>query len=144
MLALTRSLAVEWAKYGLRSVAIAPGPFPTEGAWKRLIPPGLGIEKKMKARIPLRRFGEHEELANLAAYLISDYAAYINGEVVTIDGGEWLQGAGEMNSLDKVPKLAWKAMDVLRKKREKKKSVGPAFVASLIAGQAEIRRESNG
>lgn len=123
VLALTRSLAVEWAKYGLRSVAIAPGPFPTEGAWKRLIPPGLGIEKKMKGRIPLRRFGEHEELANLAAYLVSDYAGYINGEVVTIDGGEWLQGAGEMNALEKVPKLAWKAMDVLRKRRGKK-SVG--------------------
>ena len=84
VLAMTRSLAVEWAKYGIRTVAIAPGPFPTKGAWSRLAPPGLGIDKKMKARIPLKRVGEHIELANLASYLISDQAAYINGEVVTL------------------------------------------------------------
>ena len=110
VLAMTRSLAVEWAKYGIRHVAIAPGPFPTKGAWKRLAPPGLGIEKKMKDRIPLKRFGEHIELANLASYLVSDGASYINGEVVTIDGGEWLKGAGEFNELEKVPKLVWKAI----------------------------------
>ena len=110
VLAMTRSLAVEWAKYGIRHVAIAPGPFPTKGAWKRLTPPGLGIEKKMKDRIPLKRFGEHIELANLASYLVSDGASYINGEVVTIDGGEWLKGAGEFNELEKVPKLVWKAI----------------------------------
>ena len=118
VLAMTRSLAVEWAKYGIRHVAIAPGPFPTKGAWQRLVPPGLGIEKKMKDRIPLKRFGEHIELANLAAYLISDEAAYINGEVVTIDGGEWLKGAGEFNDLDRVPKVAWKAIS--KKVRKKK------------------------
>ena len=77
VLAMTRSLAVEWAKYGIRTAAIAPGPFPTKGAWSRLAPPGLGIEKKMKERIPLKRVGEHIELANLATYLISDQAAYI-------------------------------------------------------------------
>ena len=119
VLAMTRSLAVEWAKYGIRHVAIAPGPFPTEGAWKRLVPSGLGIEKKMKERIPLKRFGEHSELANLAAYLVSDGASYINGEVVTIDGGEWLKGAGEFNDLDKIPKMAWKAIS--KKVRSKKK-----------------------
>ena len=81
VLAITRSLAVEWAKYGIRTNAIAPRPFPTEGAWRRLAPPGLGIEKKMKNRIPLKRFGERIELANLASYLISDEAGYINGEV---------------------------------------------------------------
>ncbi len=118
VLAITRSLAVEWAKYGIRHVAIAPGPFPTKGAWKRLAPPGLGIEKKMRDRIPLRRFGEHIELANLASYLVSDGASYINGEVVTIDGGEWLQGAGEFNELEKVPKLMWKALS--KKVRGKK------------------------
>jgi NAD(P)-dependent dehydrogenase (short-subunit alcohol dehydrogenase family) len=118
VLAMTRSLAVEWAKYGIRHVAIAPGPFPTKGAWKRLAPPGLGIEKKMRDRIPLRRFGEHIELANLASYLVSDGASYINGEVVTIDGGEWLQGAGEFNELEKVPKLMWKALS--KKGRGKK------------------------
>ena len=118
VLAITRSLAVEWAKYGIRHVAIAPGPFPTKGAWKRLAPPGLGIEKKMRDRIPLKRFGEHIELANLASYLVSDGASYINGDVITIDGGEWLKGAGEFNELEKVPKLAWKAIS--KKVRSKK------------------------
>ena len=119
VLAMTRSLAVEWAKYGIRTNAIAPGPFPTEGAWTRLVPPGLKIEKRMKKRIPLQRFGEHEELANLASFLISDGASYINGEVVTIDGGEWLKGAGEFNDLDRLPEIAWKAMDAMRKKKKK-------------------------
>jgi NAD(P)-dependent dehydrogenase (short-subunit alcohol dehydrogenase family) len=118
VLAMTRSLAVEWAKYGIRTVAIAPGPFPTKGAWSRLAPPGLGIEKKMKARIPLKRLGEHSELANLASFLVSDMASYINGEVVTIDGGEWLQGAGEMNDLEKIPKAAWKLLEMKRKKKK--------------------------
>ena len=118
VLALTRSLAVEWAKYGIRTVAIAPGPFPTKGAWSRLAPPGLGIQKKMTNRIPLKRVGEHIELANLATYLISDQAAYINGEVVTIDGGEWLKGAGEMNELEKIPKAAWKLLQMKRKKKK--------------------------
>lgn len=118
VLAMTRSLAVEWAKYGIRTVAIAPGPFPTKGAWSRLAPPGLGIQKKMKNRVPLKRVGEHIELANLASYLVSDQAAYINGEVVTIDGGEWLQGAGEMNELEKLPRAAWKLLQMKRKKKK--------------------------
>ncbi len=118
VLAMTRSLAVEWAKYGIRTVAIAPGPFPTEGAWSRLAPPGLGIKKKMINRVPLKRVGEHIELANLASYLVSDQAGYINGEVVTIDGGEWLQGAGEMNGLEKLPKMAWKLLQMTRKKKK--------------------------
>ncbi len=120
VLAITRSLAVEWAKYGIRTNAIAPGPFPTKGAWKRLAPPGLGIERKLKNRIPLKRFGQHEELANLASYLLSDGSGYINGEVVTIDGGEWLKGAGQFNELDRLPKTAWKIMEKLRKKSKKK------------------------
>ncbi|HIN46273.1 MAG TPA: SDR family oxidoreductase [Candidatus Marinimicrobia bacterium] len=114
VLAMTRSLAVEWGKYGIRTNAIAPGPFPTEGAWKRLVVPGLGIEKKMKKRIPLKRFGEQRELADLATFLISDGAGYINGEVVTIDGGEWLKGAGQFNDLDKVPSSAWKLISKRR------------------------------
>ena len=120
VLAITRSLAVEWAKYGIRNNAIAPGPFPTEGAWKRLAPPGFGIERKLKNRIPLKRFGKHEELANLASYLLSEGSGYINGEVVTIDGGEWLKGAGEFNELDRVPKTAWKIMEKLRKRSKRK------------------------
>lgn len=119
VLAMTRSLAVEWAKYNIRSNAIAPGPFPTKGAWSRLVPPGLNIEKKMKDRVPMKRFGKHEELANLAAYLMADGSAYINGDVITIDGGEWLKGAGQFNALDKVPQLAWKAMAAARRRKKK-------------------------
>ena len=122
VLAMTRSLAVEWAKHGIRTNAIAPGPFPTEGAWKRLVPPGMNIEKKMINRVPLKRFGEHHELANLASYLMADESAYINGEVVTMDGGEWLKGAGQFNQLKKLPNLAWKTMEKARKWKKKKKS----------------------
>ena len=119
VLAMTRSLAVEWAKYNIRTNAIAPGPFMTEGSWKRLAPPGLNMKKKLKDRIPLKRFGEHSELANLATYLISDQSGYINGEVVTIDGGEWLKGAGQFNDLEKLPKTLWKTMQALRKRSKK-------------------------
>ncbi len=118
VLAMTRSLAVEWAKYGIRTNAIAPGPFPTKGAWKRLVPPGLNIEKKMMERVPLKRFGKHEELANLASYLMADESGYMNGEVVTMDGGEWLKGAGQFNAFEKMPNLAWKAMALARRKKK--------------------------
>ena len=118
VLAMTRSLAVEWAKYGIRTNAIAPGPFPTKGAWKRLVPPGLNIEKKMMERVPLKRFGEHDELANLASYLMADESGYMNGEVITMDGGEWLKGAGQFNALEKMPNLAWKAIALVRRKKK--------------------------
>jgi len=103
VLAMTRSLAVEWATYGIRSNAIAPGPFPTEGAWNALMPTPE-LEAEAKARIPMGRFGQHEELANLAAFLVSDAAPYINGEVVTIDGGEWIASGGEFNGLTRMPR----------------------------------------
>jgi NAD(P)-dependent dehydrogenase (short-subunit alcohol dehydrogenase family) len=99
--ALTRSLAVEWGPRGIRMNAIAPGPIPTEGAFSRLLPK-QEVEKLAIERVPLRRFGTPGELANLAAFLVSDGAAYINGEVVTMDGGEWLQGAGEFNYLGRI------------------------------------------
>lgn len=111
VLAMTRSLAVEWAKYNIRFNAIAPGPFPTKGAWDRLVPEPLKDKISMEKRIPLKRVGEHSELSNLASYLMSDFSAYINGEVVTIDGGEWLQGAGQFNQLEAVPAPMWDAIE---------------------------------
>ncbi len=120
VLAMTRSLAVEWAKYGIRSNAIAPGPFPTEGAWSRLLPGDLKKKFDPRKKVPIGRVGEHQELANLAAYLVSDFSAYINGEVITIDGGEWLKGAGEFSMLDQVPDELWDAMEMSRKKTSSK------------------------
>ncbi len=111
VLALTRSLAVEWGKYGIRSNAIAPGPFPTKGAWDRLLPGDLADKFDFKNRVPLKRVGDHQELANLAAFLVSDFSNYINGEVITIDGGEWLQGAGQMNGLEAIPSEMWDMLE---------------------------------
>jgi NAD(P)-dependent dehydrogenase (short-subunit alcohol dehydrogenase family) len=108
VLAMTRSLAVEWATYGIRTNAIAPGPFPTEGAWNALMPTPE-LEAEARARIPMGRFGQHDELTNLASFLISDGAPYINGEVVTIDGGEWIGSGGEFNGLTRIPRDAVKS-----------------------------------
>lgn len=116
VLALTRSLAVEWAKYNIRSNAIAPGPFPTKGAWSRLLPGDLVKKFDPAERIPLKRVGEHQELANLAAYLMSDYSAYVNGEVITIDGGEWLRNGGEFSHLEAIPDETWDSIEKMRGK----------------------------
>ena len=114
VLAMTRSLAVEWGGRGVRLNAIAPGPFPTAGAWDRLVPrPDLA--QVFEAKNPLKRVGEHGELANLAAFLLSDMAGYVNGEVVTIDGGEWLQGAGQFNFLDRLTEEDWVALKPKKK-----------------------------
>ncbi len=119
VLAMTRSLAVEWAKYGIRFNAVAPGPFPTKGAWERLLPGDLARKFDPAARVPLRRTGRHEELADLVAYLISDYSGYVNGEVITIDGGEWLQGAGQFNGFEAVTPAQWDALQQMLKSRKK-------------------------
>lgn len=119
VLAMTRSLAVEWAKYGIRMNAIAPGPFPTKGAWDRLLPGDLKEKFDVSKKVPLKRVGDHQELANLAAYLMSDYSAYVNGEVITIDGGEWLQGAGEFNMLEAIPKELWDMLEAMIRSKNK-------------------------
>lgn len=113
VLAMTRSLAVEWAKYGMRFNAIAPGPFPTKGAWDRLLPGELKEKFDLAKKVPLKRVGDHQELANLAAYLVSDFSAYLNGEVITIDGGEWLKGAGQFNLLEAIPEEMWDMLEAM-------------------------------
>jgi NAD(P)-dependent dehydrogenase (short-subunit alcohol dehydrogenase family) len=118
VLAMTRSLAVEWAKYGIRSNAIAPGPFPTKGAWDRLLPGDLAEKFDMAKKVPLGRVGDHQELANLAAYLVSDFSAYINGDVITIDGGEWLKGAGQFNLLEQIPEEMWDMLEAMIKAKK--------------------------
>jgi NAD(P)-dependent dehydrogenase (short-subunit alcohol dehydrogenase family) len=116
VLAMTTSLAVEWAKYHIRLNAIAPGPFPTEGAWSRLMP-SKQFEDHAMEKHPMKRFGRHEELTNLAAFLLSDMAEYINGECVVIDGAQWLRGAGEFNDLAMLPDSVWEGMEAARAKK---------------------------
>ena len=112
---LTRSLAAEWGKYNIRLNAIAPGPFPTKGAWERLFP-DPAMDKALVKRIPLKRVGEHEELCNLATYLVSGFSGYVTGDVITIDGGEWLAGAGQFNFLEKLKSEEWDALQAKRKR----------------------------
>jgi NAD(P)-dependent dehydrogenase (short-subunit alcohol dehydrogenase family) len=107
VLAMTRSLAVEWAKYKIRFNAVAPGPFPTKGAWERLVPGELADKFDPAKKVPVGRVGEHQELANLCAFLVSDFSSYINGDCITIDGGEWLKGAGQFSGMEAVPGEMW-------------------------------------
>jgi len=109
VLAMTRSLAVEWGGRGIRLNAIAPGPFPTEGAWSRLVP-REDLAHTFETRNPLGRPGTHDELTNLATFLVSDQSAFINGEVVTIDGGEWLRGAGQFNFAEALSDDDWQSL----------------------------------
>jgi len=114
--ALTRSLAVEWGNRGIRMNAIAPGPIPTQGAFSRVLP-RAELETLALDRNPQHRFGTVEELANLAAFLVSDGSAYINGEVIRMDGGEFLQGAGEFSNLGRVlTEEDWQAIKPQKKK----------------------------
>jgi len=109
IVAMTRSLAAEWGSEGIRLNAIAPGPFPTEGAWDRLMPDS-SIEEQMRERIPVQRFGDPDELATLAAFLLGDGAAFMNGEVVTFDGGETLAAGGQFNAFTRMPRAQVKAL----------------------------------
>ena len=114
---MTRSLAVEWGSAGIRLNAIAPGPIKTEGAFSRLIPTPQA-EKASLERIPLGRFGEKQEIANLALFLLSDLCPYQTGDCVTMDGGEWLAGAGEFSDYRKVPREKLKAgFDALKPRK---------------------------
>jgi len=109
VLAMTRSLAAEWGSHGIRLNAIAPGPFPTEGAWSRLLPTEEMV-RTFETRNPLGRPGEKRELTDLAAYLMADGSGYITGDVITIDGGEWLKGAGQFNFADSLTEADWDSM----------------------------------
>ena len=111
-LAMIRSLAVEWGPYGIRTVGVVPGPFPTEGAWSRLMPQERIGEAPIEQGVALRRLGEHHELADLCVYLISDSAAFITGEAVVIDGGRWLQGAAGASAyhMQQWPDSTWDSL----------------------------------
>ncbi|NUM32366.1 MAG: SDR family oxidoreductase [Bacteroidetes bacterium] len=113
LLAITKSLAVEWAKYNIRFNTISPGPFPTKGAWDRLFPEILREKLDFTNKIPLKRVGEHYELANLASFLMSEFSSFINGEEIIIDGGEWLKGAGEFNFLDMISNDEWTEIEAI-------------------------------
>ena len=117
VLAMTRSLAAEWGGSGIRLNAIAPGPIPTEGAFSRLFATEEARRTSLD-RIPLGRFGRPEEIANLATFLLSDLCPFQTGDCVTMDGGEWLAGAGEFSGYRKVPRERLKAaFDALRPKK---------------------------
>lgn len=98
LLSMIRSLAVEWGPKGIRLVGVAPGPFPTEGAWSRLMPKERHAEP-IEHSVALRRLGRHDELADLCTFLVSDNADFITGEAIVIDGGKWLQGAAGPSAL---------------------------------------------
>jgi len=119
---MMKSLGVEWGRYGIRMNCIAPGPIETEGAFARLDPTGKMIEEGIKV-IPAGRLGEVEEIANLATYLCSDYASWINAETVTLDGGEFRSMAGEFNKLREIPQEMWDMMEKMIRSTNKKSKV---------------------
>ena len=109
VLAMTRSLSAEWGPHAIRLNAIAPGPFPTPGAWERLVPrPDLARE--FETNSALGRPGRHDELANLAAFLLADESGYITGDCVTIDGGRWMKGAAQFSFLNRLSDAEWESM----------------------------------
>ena len=125
VLTMTKSLAYEWGRHGIRLNAIAPGPFPTKGAWDRLFPAELQEKFQFENRIPLHRVGDHQELANLAAYLVSDFSGFMTGEVITLDGGEVL-AAGQFNFLNEVTGEQWDTIETQIKTANRASKQPPA------------------
>jgi len=118
---MIKSLGAEWGRHGMRFVGIAPGPIKTEGAFSRLDPTGR-FETAMLDMIPANRAGEVDEIANLAAYLCSDYASWVSGTIVTLDGGETASNAGEFNQLRQVKDAEWDMMEAMIRDTNKKGS----------------------
>ena len=119
--AMTKSLAVEWGPYGIRLNSIAPGPFPTEGAWARLSPKGDISEDTYKA-IPLGRAGKMEELQNLATFLMADGCEYLTGQTIALDGAQYLSGGGTFSNLSELSDNDWTEIrDIIRKANNKDK-----------------------
>ncbi len=116
IVAMTKSLAAEWGTYGIRLNAVAPGPFPTEGAWKRLVP-SEEMARQMEERIPLKRFGEPEELANLVVFMLSEASSYMSGACVVYDAGEVLVAGGQFNDFTREPRE--KVLGVFEQMRKK-------------------------
>ena len=119
---MIKSLAAEWGRYGFRFAGIAPGPIPTKGAFDRLDPTGR-FERAMLDMLPSNRMGKVEEMANLASFLVSPYANWITGQIITLDGGETVQNAGEFNQLRQVKEEEWDMMEAMIRKTNKKGSV---------------------
>ena len=111
---MTKSLAAEWGKYGIRLLSVAPGPIYTDGAFSRLDPTG-SFQKKVEKKLPMGRLGEKEELANFISFLTSDYCNWLTGQVINFDGGEVVGNSGEFNILHSLSDAEWSLIKKMSK-----------------------------